>query len=256
MFENNHFNLLRLNLSRTSIVLTVCALALALQGCESAKRLGDGLGNMGNKALETVGFKKPEVPAIPDSAKPDRPMSLRIAASDSLNVDPMGRSLSVVVRVYKLRNLSTFLSAPYETFGMPAKEKELLADSLIESREMLLRPDGLIDLKERWAREAAYLGVVALFRTPASDRWRYAFELQAQSAGSGIVMGAHACALSVASGNTVVQGIAPPAGTTFDCPMRKHTRARRTTETAPALFEPPSLELALNAPSSDPSNAP
>jgi type VI secretion system protein VasD len=214
---------------------------MGLQGCESVRGLGDGLGNMGNKALETIGFKKPEVPQvpeIPESAKPDRTLQLRIAGSDSLNVDPLGNSLSVVVRVYKLRNLSTFLTAPYETFGTSAKEKEVLADTLIEARELMLVPGAQIQLKERWAREAAYLGVVALFRAPASERWRYAFELDAQPTGSGIVMGAHACALSVAAGSAVaqgamLQGLLAPAGTTLDCPIRKTDKTAMPIKTSP-----------------------
>jgi type VI secretion system protein VasD len=180
--------------------------AFVLTGCETASKLGEGLGNMGDKALETIGFKKPEVPQtpeLPEAAKPARPLKLRLAASDSLNVDASGRSLSLVVRVYKLRSPTAFLNAPYETFGNSAKEKEALADELIEGREIVLLPGQQQLINERWAREATHVGVVALFRAPASQRWRYAFELDNFNLGDGIVLGAHACALSVASGEPV-----------------------------------------------------
>jgi type VI secretion system protein VasD len=179
---------------------------LMLTGCQTVGKLGEGLGNMGDKALETIGFKKPEapqLPELPESAKPARRMKLKLAASDSLNVDSSGRSLSLVVRVYKLRSTTAFLNAPYETFGNNAKEKEALADELIESREIVLLPGQQQQINERWAREATHVGIVALFRAPAPQRWRYAFELETFQLDQGFVLGAHACALSIASGEPV-----------------------------------------------------
>lgn len=180
--------------------------ALSLTGCETAGKLGEGLGNMGDKALETIGFKKPEVPEtpeLPESAKPARHLKLRLAASDSLNVDAAGRSLTLVVRIYKLRASTAFLNAPYETFGNGAKEKEVLGDELIESREIVLLPGQQQQISERWAREATHVGVVGLFRAPAAQRWRYAFELETFQLDEGFVLGAHACTLSVASGEPI-----------------------------------------------------
>jgi type VI secretion system protein VasD len=177
--------------------------ALALTGCETASKLGEGFGNMGDKALETIGFKKPEIPKapeLPESAKPARQLKVRLAASDSLNVDSAGRSLSLVVRIYKLRSPTAFLNTPYETFGNTTKEKTALADDLIESRELVLLPGQKQEISERWAREATYIGVVGLFRAPAPQRWRYAFELEALPGDDGLVLGAHACTLSIASG--------------------------------------------------------
>jgi len=179
---------------------------LMLTGCQTVGKLGEGLGNMGDKALETIGFKKPEapqLPELPESAKPARRMKLKLAASDSLNVDSSGRSLSLVVRVYKLRSTTAFLNAPYETFGNNAKEKEALADELIESREIVLLPGQQQQINERWAREATHVGIVALFRAPAPQRWRYAFELETFQLDEGFVLGAHACTLSIASGEPV-----------------------------------------------------
>ncbi|MEO8155572.1 MAG: type VI secretion system lipoprotein TssJ [Rhizobacter sp.] len=188
------------------MLLLALVLAFALTGCETASKLGEGLGNMGDKALETIGFKKPEIPQapeLPETAKPARRLKLRLAASDSLNVDAAGRSLSLVVRVYKLRSPATFLNAPYETFGNSAKEREVLGDEVIDSREIVLLPGQQQQINERWAREATHVGIVALFRAPAPQRWRYAFELDTFQLDEGFVLGAHACGLSVASGEPV-----------------------------------------------------
>ena len=165
---------------------------------------------MADKALETIGFKKPELPAppplppIPESAKPPRPMRLQVAASDALNLDPQERSLSLVVRVYKLRNVSAFQSTPYDAFGDAAKEKQALGDDLVEVKEVILAPGQKRTLSEKWAREATHVGVVGLFREPAPRRWRFAFELdELKSDEQQFLLGAHACAFSVAFGTPV-----------------------------------------------------
>ncbi len=181
-------------------------MTVLLSACETAGKLGEGFGNMGDKALQTIGFKKPEIPPIPEvpeAAKPPRHLKLRLAASESLNVDEEGRSLSLVMRLYKLRTATAFLGAPYEVFGNPTKEKEVLGDELIESRELVLLPGQQQLVDERWAREATFVGVVGLFRAPDSIRWRYVFELTTLSIDEGIVLGAHACSLSVAKGQPV-----------------------------------------------------
>jgi type VI secretion system protein VasD len=185
------------------------AATMSLSACQTTEKFGQGLGNMGDKALETIGFKKPELPTLPElpeAAKPARHMKLRLAASDSLNVDNAGRSLSLVVRIYKLRSSTAFLNAPADIFGNAAKEKEALADELIESREIVLLPGQAQEISERWSREGTHVGVVGLFRAPAPQRWRYAFELDSfalGASGDGLVLGAHACTLSVASGEPV-----------------------------------------------------
>jgi type VI secretion system protein VasD len=46
------------------------------------------------------------------------------------------------------------------------------------------------------------VAVVAMFRSPASARWRFVFETNA-AAITGITLGVHACALSVAQGEPV-----------------------------------------------------
>jgi type VI secretion system protein VasD len=194
------------NCGRTLARVWLALAVVTLAGCETAGKLSEGVGNMADKALETIGFKKPELPPmpeIPESAKPPRQMKMLIAASDSLNLNASGRSLSLVVRVYKLRSTTAFLSAPYETFGNTAKEKEVLSDELIEVKELVLLPGQRRQINERWAREAPYVGVVGLFIDPAPQRWRYAFELETFQFDEGFVLGAHSCTLSVASGNPV-----------------------------------------------------
>jgi type VI secretion system protein VasD len=183
--------------------LSLIFLLVMLTGCQTVEVLSEGVGNMADKALETIGFKKPEAPPtpeVPEYAKPPHELKLLIAASDSLNTTANGQSLSLVVRVFKLRGTTAFLNAGYDTFGNAAKEREVLGDELIEVKEVVLVPGQRRQLNEKWAREARHVGVVGLFMKPAPQRWRYAFELEKNPADVGVVLGAHACTLSVASG--------------------------------------------------------
>lgn len=160
---------------------------------------------MTDKALETVGLKKPtppeapELPDVPDSALPDRKVNWQVFASTSLNASPAGTGLALVVRLYKLRTPDAFLQASYDTFGDPTKEKAALNDDLIAVRELTLVPGQHYEALEKVAREARFLGIVALYRAPASGRWRYAFNT-ASAARSGLHIGALACALTVQVG--------------------------------------------------------
>lgn len=157
------------------------------------------LASIKDKALEFVGIKKEAPLELPESAKPDWRVTWQLRASPSLNVTPSGQSLAMVVRLYKLRSADAFTQAPYDAFGDPAREKQAFGDDLIEVKELRLLPGQTEQIKTKVAREASYIGIVALFRDPASKRWRYAFDT-AKSADSGLIIGLHACAMSVQRG--------------------------------------------------------
>jgi type VI secretion system protein VasD len=229
---------------QAALLCTIC-LYTVLTGCASAPNFPEGLGNMGTKALETIGYKKPELPAapampqtpamptignipqlasLPSTGPPnnaERSLKLRITASDSLNVDANGNALALVVRIYKLRDTTAFLNAPYEVFGNPTREKEILADAFIDVREVVLLPSGQYQLHDRWAGAASHIGVVALYRIAHSANWRYAFELNAAQPDDGLVIAAHACALSLGAGQPIRLAQASLAQSTPDCPTRK-----------------------------------
>jgi len=181
------------------------------------------LGELGDKALTAVGLKKPEVPEmpempnVPDSALPDRRILWRVFASGSLNVTDSGQPLALVVRLYKLKSPDAFLQAPYETFGDAAKEKTALNDDLVSVRELQLIPGQRFESTDKVARDARYVGIVALFRNPTKGRWRYAFSAAAAEK-SGLSLGAHACAMSVQVGEAIGQPIATTRSAAVTCP--------------------------------------
>lgn len=150
-------------------------------------------------ALEKTGLKKPD---IPDAQRPPRVVNVSLHAGPNLNVDAAGRPLALLVKLYKLKNPLAFQQASAETFLSPTKEKEVLGQDIVEVREVMLIPGQRLQFEEKVAREAGVLGVVALFREPASQRWKFAFDA-AEAEKTGVIIGFHACAMTVASGALV-----------------------------------------------------
>ncbi len=174
-------------------VLIFC---LLLSGCSTVGVVTGVVTQIASNALETAGLKKPEIPEL---QKPPRQVSLKLHAGNNLNAGNTATPLSVIARVYKLKQTGAFYSAPYETFLSPDKEKEVLGSDLIEVKEVSLIPGQLYEVKERVSRESGYIGVIALFRTPAPQRWRAAFSA-AEAESAGVTLALHACSLTLGQG--------------------------------------------------------
>lgn len=172
-------------------ILFLCLGAL-LTGCA-----GGGAGSLAGAALEAAGLRK--APELPDAQKPPRTVALRIHAADKLNTDARGQPLALVARIYKLRQSAAFERMPYEAFLKPDADKLALGTDLLEVKEITLVPGQRYEVAEKVSREAGYVGVVALFHSPAAQRWRLAFAAT-DAEQQGLTIGAHACALSVGSG--------------------------------------------------------
>ncbi|MFZ4875336.1 type VI secretion system lipoprotein TssJ [Janthinobacterium sp. Mn2066] len=176
--------------SRWAICSAILGISLLLAGCA-----GGAIGSLANAALQMTGISKPPPPELPDAQKPPRTVSIRLHAGQRLNTDPQGRPLALVARIYKLRQKSTFEQAPYDSFLDAEKEKQALGADLMEVKEVLLVPGQRYEVQEKVSKEAYFIGVVALFRAPAPQRWRATFGA-AEAERSGITVGLHACAIS------------------------------------------------------------
>lgn len=155
-----------------------------------------------DKVLDLVGLQvkpppSPEMNAesLPKSLAPKK-VTLRIHAGDALNVDPAGRSLSLVTRIYKVKDVDAFLQSPYDAYLGTGSAK---VEGVSSVREVVLTPGQKYEVVESMPAEATHLAVVGLFRAPDGNRWRFVFEA-AGAAKSGVTLGAHGCALSVAQG--------------------------------------------------------
>jgi len=168
------------------LMLPVMLACLLLAGCAG------GAGPLPAGLLETAGIRK--APPLPEAQFPPRKVALRLHAAQRLNLDARGRPLALLVRVYKLRQRTAFDQAPYSAFLSPQAEREALGADLLEVRELTLVPGQQLELSEKLAREAGWLGVVALFHSPQPQGWRLAFAAPEAERG-GVTIGLHACAM-------------------------------------------------------------
>lgn len=173
-------------LTRTALFLT----SLQLAACSTAVQVVTE--KVAEIALNSVGLKLPE---NPNAARQPKTIALRVEGAKDLNAGEDGQGLATVMRLYKLRDQNNFLSTPYASFGNAEKEKQAIGPDLVEARELTLSPGQVLDFKEKMNGDAAYLGVVALFRSPAPQRWRFAFATTDVER-SGIILGVHTCAMT------------------------------------------------------------
>lgn len=171
--------------------IPVCLLLLllppALSGCAR-----DGVAH---RALEAAGLRQPAA----GLEKSPRQVRLHLHAAPRLNSDALGRPLALVARVYSLRQARAFEAAPYAAFLTPEAEREAFGADLVAVREMIVVPGQRMETIENVPREAAYVGVVALFHSPAPQRWRLAFASH-EAEKAGLTLGLQSCALSVGAG--------------------------------------------------------
>ncbi len=177
----------------------LCALfVLALTGCAS--------GGFLDKSMELVGLKKPDTLSAADidaaKAQVPRQVTLRIHAGQVLNTDTSGRALSLVTRVYRLRSTAQFSQATYAMFSTSSQDKPAFSEDVVSMQELVLTPGQKYEVVETLPNEITHIAVVALFRAPDPQRWRFVFETKA-AAKSGITLGVHGCAMSVAAGEPV-----------------------------------------------------
>lgn len=145
------------------------------------------------------------------------PVPWRLSASASLNAAQTGQALTVLLRLYALKTPEAFLRAPPSAFGDVAAEQAALGGALLGVHELKLLPDESRLLTDPVPADAAYVGVVALFRSPAPGRWRYAFERQALP-DEGVSLGVHTCAMSVHSGQPLGLSVSTARSVALPCP--------------------------------------
>ncbi|SPA01366.1 conserved hypothetical protein [Cupriavidus taiwanensis] len=186
--------------ARLAAGLAALACASVLTGCAVGGTL---LAGAASGALEAVGLKPSN---LPESQKPPREVPLKLYAGTNLNAAADNRPAAIVVRLYKLKDPTSFLQAPFDTFIDPQREQKTLGADLVQVREMTLIPGQRYEILEKVTREAGTFGVVALFRSPAPQRWKFAFDT-AKSEKSGVTIGLHACAMTLTVGDAIT-----PAG--------------------------------------------
>ncbi len=97
-------------------------------------------------------------------------VNIVMTGAPNVNPDPSGQALSVVVRVYQLKDKGRLEAADYNAIWR--SDKETLSDDFLDRQERVVQPGTQEMLEIKTNPMAAYLGVVALFRNPSGDTWR------------------------------------------------------------------------------------
>lgn len=198
---------------RPLLGLCVLPLLLTLASCatgggaassasDAASQAGVAQPSAMDKMMQAIGLAKAPPP------QPQQPVEvmvpLRIYTAKNLNAGNGKKPLALVVKVYHLRSLDRFNQTPFDDFLDNSKEQSALGNDLIDSREMLVLPDQRYITVEHMPGDTRYLGFVAQFRTPAAQRWRFAYDVK-KSSTTGITLGVHACAMSSTAGTLLTE---------------------------------------------------
>ena len=135
------------------------------------------------------GSKKPPIPEplpykdrVEEIKRASEPQSVRVqeefiikgTASERVNRDVNGRPLSVVVRLYQLKDNKGFARLSFDAVARGQKEEELFPRELESSQEVVLIPGTTQSFTDKLSPDAKFIGVVALFRSPDTrGGWRF-----------------------------------------------------------------------------------
>ena len=151
-----------------SVTTIVLVGSIGLGGCASGGKLSKAM----DSTLQAVGLRE---------SKPEKP--------------PV-----IPLKIYHLRSAQRFEQATFNAFLDQAGEQAALGADLLSVNEVVLTPGVRQELSEQLSDGTAVIGVVALFRSPAENRWRMAFDARTKNLPSdGITIGVHACALTTDS---------------------------------------------------------
>lgn len=103
---------------------------------------------------------------------PKQPARVNVAltAAPNINPDSSGQALSVVVRIYQLKDKGRLEAADYNAVWK--SDKDLLSEDFLDRQERMIQPGAQEMMEIRTHPMASYLGVVALFQNPTGDGWR------------------------------------------------------------------------------------
>lgn len=107
-----------------------------------------------------------------------KPYQIQANADPVINRDISGKPLSVVVRLYQLKQEKEFDQLTFDLATSNRTDAELFGESLLQRSELLLVPGTTHVSTETILPDTKYLGVVAYFRKPDTHYWRYLIDAQ------------------------------------------------------------------------------
>ncbi|WP_263771374.1 type VI secretion system lipoprotein TssJ [Propionivibrio soli] len=107
--------------------------------------------------------------------------TIRGDGDSTLNRDISGKSLSVVVRIYQLKDAREFSKLTFDTLAAGYPDAELLGPALLDKTDVIVVPGGNYSSTEKLLDETRFVGIVGFFRNPDRHHWRQLVDVQALS---------------------------------------------------------------------------
>ena len=118
-----------------------------------------------------------DAPVQPPPPPPPTIVNLQIDTAADLNADINGNGAPVMLRVYELRQKSSFNAADF--FALFNNEKATLAADLARKQELLLQPGESKTLSLNPDEDVHAIGFFAAFRDLDTAQWRADVEVKA-----------------------------------------------------------------------------
>lgn len=103
-------------------------------------------------------------------------LKLSIAAASGVNPDTSLRPSPIKVRIYELKDASTFAEADY--FSLETADKITLAADMLARDEFILRPGEMRSLERKSHTQTTAIGVLAGYRDLPNATWRVVHKLK------------------------------------------------------------------------------
>ncbi|WP_084186933.1 type VI secretion system lipoprotein TssJ [Andreprevotia chitinilytica] len=100
-------------------------------------------------------------------------------AAPTINRDTNGKSLSIVVRLYQLKEKNEFNRLTFDTAASGKPDQELFGQEFVSRTEVVLVPGGKQTITDKLQPETRFVGVVGFFRKPDGQAWRFLVDADA-----------------------------------------------------------------------------
>ena len=124
---------------------------------------------LGILALSLASCGKPKTAPPPPVPK----MDLVFTDSPTMNRDHDGNPLSVVVRLFELKDKTEFSKLTFDRVSSGLSDQEMLGQDFLAKSEFVVVPGVPHTSREDMAPGTKYVGVVAYYRRPDPNYWRF-----------------------------------------------------------------------------------
>lgn len=125
--------------------------------------------------LLLTGCATEQPPVVSSPALPPTQIQLRIVVDNDVNPDSFGEASPVMLRIYQLRETSSFNAADF--FALFNNDKAALGGDLLHKNELIVKPGDTKQLDIQSVNDAQSLGLFAAFRQLDNAQWRSTLKL-------------------------------------------------------------------------------